>query len=63
MKKRYKVVLNVEVPEPEQPFPGGGDYTYLNRLTGVIQMIVNQWPGVEARVTVDKVIPKGEVDK
>ncbi|HEY1353086.1 MAG TPA: hypothetical protein VGF67_26020 [Ktedonobacteraceae bacterium] len=38
MRKRYKVVLNVEVTDLDKPFPAGGDYTHLNRIDGVLKL-------------------------
>ena len=63
MKKRYKIVLNVELTDPDAPFPAGGDYTHRSRIDGIVHSIVNAayWRGVEAVVSLDKVIDKGEI--
>lgn len=60
MRKRYKLVLNIDITDPEQPFPAGGDYTRLNRIQGVVKLLTGQtmWPdGVV--VSLDKLIDKG----
>ena len=63
MKKRYKVVLNVEIEDPEKPYPAGGDYTHKNRLDGLILRLLADvhWPSYGETVTLDKIIDKGEV--
>lgn len=61
MKKRYKIILNVEITDPEKPFPAGGDYTHLSRIGGLIHSITSTWPGLNVKITLDKVIDKGEV--
>jgi hypothetical protein len=65
MKRRYKVVLNVDVTDPEQPFPAGGSYTHLNRIDGVVRLLLSStggWPGTDiVTVSLDKVIDKGEI--
>lgn len=65
MRKRYKVVVNIEVDDPELPFPAGGDYTHRNRIEGLVSLILRDvnWPGLKASITVDKVIDKGEIKK
>lgn len=60
MRKRYKIVLNLEIDDPDAPFPAGGDYTHLNRLQGLIHGLMYT-VGVSYTVTLDKVIDKGEV--
>ncbi len=62
MKKRYKVVLNVEVADPDKPFPAGGDYTHLNRIEGIVHSIASMWTGLDVKITLDKVIDKGVID-
>lgn len=62
MKKRYKIVLNVEITDPEKPFPGGGDFNHSTRIEGVVKLLTRfmSWPdGVT--VTLDKMIDKGEM--
>ena len=61
MKKRYKVILNVEITDPDKPFPAGGDYTHLSRIEGLVHSIASYWPGLDATITLDKVIDKGEI--
>jgi len=63
VKKRYKVVLNVEVIDPDKPFPAGGDYTHLSRIDGVVMLITSSVTWLdEVRVSLDKVIDKGVID-
>lgn len=64
VKKRYKIILNVELTEPDKPFPAGGDYTHLNRIDGMVQSIISYavWPVLGATVSLDKVIDKGVID-
>lgn len=61
MRKRYKIVLNLEIDNPDDPFPAGGDYTHLDRIQGMVKKIIAHiWtPG--ATLTLDKVIDNGEV--
>ncbi len=40
MKRRYKVILNVEITDPGKPFPAGGGYTHLNRIEGLVHSII-----------------------
>jgi hypothetical protein len=66
MRKRYKVVLNLEIDDPGEPHPAGGSYTHLNNLQGAIVQILYslEWVGhryMKARVTLDKIIDKGEI--
>lgn len=64
MKRRYKVVLNVELDDPGQPFPAGGDYTHRNRIESIVYALIGpRWEYGNARavVTLDKVIDKGEI--
>jgi hypothetical protein len=64
VKKRYKIILNVDVNDPEKPFPAGGNYSNLNRIEGVTHLLLSSttWPGSSiVVVTLDKVIDKGEV--
>ncbi len=63
MRKRYKVVLNVEITDPDKPFPAGGDYTHLNRIDGVVKLLTGSvtWPGLDVTVSPDKVIEKGSL--
>ena len=63
MRRRYKVVLNVEITDPDKPHPAGGDYTHLTMLQGVLLNIVKYTHSPEefVSVTLDKVIGKGEV--
>ena len=63
MRKRYKIVLNVEIDEPDRPHGAGGDYTHLTRLQGLLHNL--SWMLVslpDARLTVDKIIDKGEIE-
>ncbi len=63
MRKRYKVVLNVEVDDPDAPYPAGGSYTHLNRIHGIVlQITSNYWKADMATVTLDKIIDKGEIE-
>lgn len=62
MKRRYKIVLNVEITDPDKPFPAGGDYTHLNRIEGLVHTIATWYPGLDAKITIDKVIDKGVID-
>jgi hypothetical protein len=62
MKRRYKIILNIEITDPEQPFPAGGDYTHLSRIEGLVHAIATTWPGTGAKITLDKVIDKGAID-
>ena len=62
MKRRYKVVVNIDVDDPDESFPAGGDYMHMTRLQGIIKQLTtdvsyHEW----VKVTVDKVIDKGEV--
>ena len=62
MRKRYKIVLNVEIDEPDDPAPAGGDYTHLSRLQGILHGLswcIRYDPAF--RLTIDKVIDKGEI--
>jgi hypothetical protein len=65
MRKRYKIVLNLELDDPDSPFPAGGDYTHLSRLRGVVHQIMSSmippWRSVPYTVTLDKVVDKGEI--
>jgi hypothetical protein len=64
MRKRYKIVLNLELDDPDESYPAGGSYTHLSRLKGAILQLLDRfdWVGhIKARVTLDKVIDKGEV--
>jgi len=64
MKKRYKIVLNVEITDPDKPFPAGGDYTHLSRIDGVVKRLTSDlaWIGADAvKISLDKVIDKGEI--
>jgi hypothetical protein len=64
MRKRYKIVLNLELDDPDESYPAGGDYTHLSRLQRVIHGIVSSFWGIghtKTTVTLDKVIDKGEI--
>ena len=61
MKKRYKIVLNVEITDPDEPFPAAGDYTHLSRIEGIVHSIASYWPSLDVRITLDKVIDKGVI--
>lgn len=64
MKKRYKVILNVDIVDPDKPFPAGGDFTHLNRLQGYLLQITSysSWLARDGvKITLDKVIDKGEI--
>jgi hypothetical protein len=66
MRRRYKVVLNIELDDPDQPHPAGGDYTHLNRIGGIIHALIGprwEYGNVKAVVTLDKVIDKGEIEE
>jgi hypothetical protein len=63
MKKRYKVVLNVEIADPDKPFPAGGDYTHLSRIDGVVRLLTSSVGYLrEVSVSLDKVVDKGVID-
>lgn len=63
MRKRYKLVFNIDITDPEQPFPAGGDYTHLNRIQGVVKRLIAEvtWPRDGVVVSLDKLIDKGEL--
>jgi len=66
VRKRYKIVLNLEIEDPDEPFPGGNDFKYLSRLQGVVHVILvmshSYWGNlVKYTVTLDKIVDKGEV--
>ncbi len=64
MRKRYKVILNVEITDPDTPYPAGGDYTHLTRLEGIVRNLLRHNPQLESdvvTVSLDKVIDKGEI--
>jgi len=71
VKKRYKIVLNVEMTDPDGPYPAGGDYTHMTRKEGFIHALLSSYHGMletsEVQMTldkvIDKVIDKGEVTK
>lgn len=65
MRKRFKVVLNVDITNPDTIHPAGGDYTRRTFLEGVLHTIL--WANRffephEVKITLDKVIDKGEID-
>lgn len=63
MKKRYKIVLNAVIANPDKPFPAGGAYTHLNRIDGAVKYITSAfWLGSDSTVTLDKIIDKGVID-
>lgn len=64
MRKRYKIILNVEITDPDKPYPAGGSYTHLTFLQGVVQNMA--WHGAyygyeNVKVSLDKAIDKGEI--
>ena len=64
MKKRYKIILNVEITDPDKPFPAGGDYTHLSRIDGVVMRLTSDLSWLrpdEVKISLDKVIDKGEI--
>lgn len=61
MKKRYKIVLNVEIEDPDEPYPAGGDYARLTRLQGTVHALTTYYGGRIAKLTLDKIVEKGEV--
>lgn len=65
MKKRYTVVLNVEVNEPEKQTGYGGAYTHLNHLQGLLLGLLHHFQDglFSARVTLDKVIDRGSASQ
>lgn len=65
MRKRYKIVLNVEIDDPDDRYPAGGDYMHLNMLEGVKHSLayICSYMRPKVVITVDKVIDKGEVKK
>jgi hypothetical protein len=65
MKRRYKIVLNVEVEDPDKTFPAGGDYTHLDRINGIAHSLVSShsWYGFTTTISLDKIIDKGEIEE
>lgn len=66
MRKRYKVVLNLEIDDPDAHYPAGGSYTHDTMLQGEIRYILGSFWGIgrgrtTTTVTLDKVIDKGEI--
>jgi hypothetical protein len=64
MRKRYKIVLNLELDVPDDEFPAGGSYTHLNKLQGTILYTLTSLGSIgrtHSRVTLDKIIDKGEI--
>jgi Na+-transporting NADH:ubiquinone oxidoreductase subunit NqrA len=64
MRHRFKAIVNIEIEDPEAPFPAGCDYTHLSRIEGVVKNLVtsmNYWPAVAVRITLDKLIDKGKI--
>lgn len=62
MRKRYKIVLNVEIEDPDEPHGASGDYTGLSRLQGYLHTLAWAIRGYTwCQATIDKVIEKGEV--
>jgi hypothetical protein len=47
MRKRYKIVLNLELDDPDESYPAGGDYTHLSRLQrcnpGPVDDVMGDW--------------------
>lgn len=62
MRKTFKFVFHAEIEEPEKPYPGGGDYTHLNRIEGLLHSMVSVYIPFDARVTLDKVVEKARSD-
>lgn len=64
MRKRYKIVLDVEITDPDRPFPAGGDYTHLNLIDGVAKLITHtaSWLHSDLKISLDKLIDKGEIN-
>lgn len=63
VRKHYKVVLNIEITDPEQPYPAGGDYAYLSLIKGVTRNILwaNRFHDANiVNVSLDKILDKGE---
>ncbi|HEX2614874.1 MAG TPA: hypothetical protein VHL10_05225 [Nitrososphaera sp.] len=58
---RYKVVINLEVPDPaDAPSDVGGSYTHMSRLQAAISSLLLHFEGighVKSRATLDKIIP------
>jgi hypothetical protein len=64
VRKRYKVIFNVEVDDPEQRFPAGGDYTHLNLIEGIVRRLRYDFYLLDiATITLDKIVDKGVVLK
>ena len=63
MKKRYKIILNVEITDPDKPFPAGGTYTHLSRIDGVARLLASSggWLAPDVKISLDKVLDKGEI--
>ncbi len=65
MRKRFKIVLNLDIENPDDPFPAGGYYKHMNKLEGLIAGIlsaVQSFWGLKYTVTLDKIIDKGEIE-
>jgi hypothetical protein len=67
MRKRFKIVLNLDIENPDDPFPAAGDYTNMTRFQGIVYTITAysqfHWKDhVRYSVTLDKVIDKGEIE-
>lgn len=63
MRKRYKIIFNVEIDDPENRYPAGGDYTHLNRINGLVRRLLHceYHPDWNLSVALDKIIDKGEI--
>jgi Zn finger protein HypA/HybF involved in hydrogenase expression len=65
MRKRYKIVLNLELDDPDESYPAGGSYTHLSRLKGAILDLLTTLWGIGRMnttvITLDKIVEKGEV--
>ncbi len=66
MRKRFKIVLNLDIENPDDLFPAGGSYTHMTTLQAIVYTITTysqfHWNNVvRYSVTLDKVIDKGEI--
>ncbi len=67
MRKRFKIVLNLDIENPDDPFPAGGSYTHMTTLQGIVYTITTYSQfhhnnRIKYSVTLDKLIDKGEIE-
>lgn len=63
MRRRYKVVLNIDITDPDKSYPAGGDYTHLNRIDGTVKALTAHFWTKDIVITLDKIIDKGEIQE